>query len=145
MNKVENLFPELVEINHDDVQIGDWIMFDSSRGLVVHRVISVQINSGIYDIKLFNESEGPQTDILDAVGMYLVKSEPVLYDVTVGSLMMVTTEKFTLETLVVRSPGEYWIVIDKRYPDNFTETVYDNEVITFRELDEDGIVLDPDN
>lgn len=75
-----------------------------------------------------------------AGSLYLVMSEPLGYSVDVGSLMMVTTDKFPQEVLVVRSPSNYWVVIGKGYPGNFTEPVYDYQILTFREFNEEDIL-----
>lgn len=142
MNPLDTLIGSSTEISPDNVKTGDWVMVVDSGRITIKRVTHV-FDGGViddvntYDLYPFYPSDNPENL---SGGLYLVMSDPLEYSVDVGSLMMVTTEKFPQEVLVVRSPTNYWVVIGKGYPGNFTEPVYDHQILTFREFNEEDIL-----
>lgn len=142
MNPLENLIDTSTEITPEEVVTGDWVMVVTYGKFTIKRVTHVLDGgelegSNTYDLYPFYPTDNQE----NLVGkLYLVMSEPLGYGVDAGSLMMVTTEKFSQEVLVVRSPSNYWVVIGKGYPSNFTEPIYDYQILTFREFDEEDIL-----
>lgn len=142
MNPLENLVDTSTEITPEEVMTGDWVMVVTYGKITIKRVTHV-LDGGVlegrntYDLYPFFPSDNQEN--LEGK-LYLVMPEPLGYSVDVGSLMMVTTEKFSQEVLVVRSPSNYWVVIGKGYPSNFTEPIYDYQILTFREFDEEDIL-----
>lgn len=137
MNPLETLINSSTVVSPEEVQSGDWVMVVSVGNIAIKRVTHVLEGDNSFDLYPFDPTQNP----VNAKGkLYLTMSEPLGYSVEVGSLMMVTTEKFTKEVLVVRSPSNYWVVIGKGYPNNFTEPIYDQQIITFREFNEEDIL-----
>lgn len=142
MNPLDNLIDISTEISPDEVKTGDWVMVETYGKITIKRVTHVLDGGVLEDINTYDLYPFYPTDNQENLGgkLYLVMSEPLGYSVDVGSLMMVTTEKFSQEVLVVRSPSNYWVVIGKGYPSNFTEPIYDYQILTFREFNEEDIL-----
>lgn len=141
INNIGELFSQLTAITPEQVENGDWILIEKSSGFVIHRVQSVEFNDGNYDLTLLSGTNGLYSETIQGTTLYLICHDPIPYETVLGSMMFVTTSKFSTEVLVVRTPQNHWMVIDKDLPQNFTEAVYDSDILNYREIVEGDLKL----